>query len=97
MNVSGLGISLLIIIGFYKALGEDLETEKLFGAISVLLMAHDLGTRLFAVAFHFFTLLRTSAARLTKVIMLSERKDYRDFVESKYALRIINGSFSWGQ
>lgn len=60
----------MIIIGVYKLSDENLETEKLFGAISVLIMAHDLGTRLFAIVFHFFTLLRASAARLTKVIML---------------------------
>jgi len=70
---------LLIIIGFYRLSDEDLDTARLFGAISILLTAHDLGTRLFAVVFHFFTLIKSSTNRIAKVLLLSERKDYRTY------------------
>lgn len=93
MNISGLGIAILIVVGVYKLLDEDLETGKLFGAISVLLMTHSMCTRQFSIVFHLLGLIKASADRITKVLLTVERKDYRRKIEGKYALRIVNGSF----
>lgn len=67
----------MIMVSIYEALGEELDTNRLFGAMTVLIIAHNMGTRIFAIVFHFFALIRASSKRLSAILLLTETKETR--------------------